>query len=114
MLALFLGLVALTIAILYSSAYDKIANEIRDIRIKCMKIENNYSKQTKNDEINNKDDSNIDEELDEEELDEELDNDDEDPNYEWEIPELTQNRDYYDNSVFKETFSNEDIIEEFI
>ena len=116
MLALFLGLVALAIAILYSSAYDKIANEIRDIRIKCIRIENIYSNQIKNNKAENNN-KNIETENNNKIIEAEDDNEDyieDDPEYEWEMPELTQNIDYYDDSVFKETFSNEDIIEEFI
>ena len=39
MIALLLGIIALAIALIFSSSFDKLANEVRDIRIKCIKID---------------------------------------------------------------------------
>ena len=107
MLALLLGLIALAIAILYASAYDKIANEIRDIRIKCIgptissyQSENNTTiiPQITSSDQNDQNDL------------------EDDPSLEWEDLQLQlpeKSADYYANANYTENFSNEDIIEQF-
>ena len=39
MIALLLGIIALVIAIMFATSFDKLANEIRDMRIKYLKID---------------------------------------------------------------------------
>ena len=107
MLALFLGLIALAIAILYSSAYDKIANEIRDIRAKCLRIDKMCSDIQNNNKVKN-----ITTTQKIESEDNETNSDD--PELEFKIPPLSLSTDYYENNNFKERFSSDDIIEEFI
>lgn len=103
MLALFLGLIALTIAILYSSAYDKIANEIRDIRAKCLRIDQMYSNKVQNNQETSKEKTS--EETSKEKTSKES------------SVEKFQNdslyKEYYENQNYREKYSNKDIIEEF-
>ena len=39
MISLLLGIIALVIAIMFATSFDKLANEIRDMRIKYLKID---------------------------------------------------------------------------
>mgnify|MGYP001300825996 CR=1 FL=1 len=97
MLALFLGLISLAIAILYSSAYDKIANEIRDIRAKCLRIDKIYSdiNKSQNNTENTKTQNNT------ENTKTQNNN------------EQFNSQEYYNNKNYKEQFENEYIVEEF-
>ena len=106
MLALLLGLIALAIAILYASAYDKIANEIRDIRIKCIGSTMSYQPENNTTIIPQITSSDQNDQNDLED----------DPSLEWEDLQLQlpeKSADYYANANYTENFSNEDIIEQF-
>ena len=39
MIALLLGIISLVIAIMFATSFDKLANEVRDVRIKYLKID---------------------------------------------------------------------------
>ena len=106
MLALFLGLIALAIAILYSSAYDKIANEIRDIRAKCLRIDKMCSNIQNNNKVKNKSSTTKKTKSKETNYN--------NPELEFKTPPLSQSTDYYEDSNYKENFSSDDIVEEFI
>ena len=42
MIALLLGIISLVIAIMFTTSFDKLANEVRDIRIKYLKSISKY------------------------------------------------------------------------
>lgn len=39
MIALLLGIISLAIALMFSASFDKLANEVKDIRLKCLQID---------------------------------------------------------------------------
>ena len=100
MIALLLGVISLIIAIMFTTSFDKLANEIRDMRIKYLKIDYilNQLKQRKTLKVNDNEPVQEEESGNEPfDLDSAYDND----------------SNYYINSNFKEKFRDEDIVEEF-
>ncbi len=106
MIALLLGLISLAISIMFTTSFDKLANEVRDIRIKYLKIDSILRALKTNGS------EKISAEMEEEEEDNEL-------SYEENQPlesGLTQEMDgtnYYETTNFKENFHQGDVVEYF-
>ena len=119
MIALLLGIISLVIAIMFATSFDKLANEVRDVRIKYLKIDHilkllKLQKTLNNGHVQQKDLRNIIAEDSEEDNVYEEDNVDEEDNNEDFGNALTlNNTDYYENVNFKENFKQGDIIEVF-
>ena len=105
MIALLLGIISLVIAIMFTTSFDKLANEVRDIRIKYLKIDtilkflkekNKYKTKETNESFKiQQENEDI---IAEEELESAL---------------AFENNDYYENVQFKENFNKDDIVEVF-
>ena len=107
MIALLLGIISLVIAIMFTTSFDKLANEVRDIRIKYLKIDHilkllKLQSTLNNGHVKQADLNNIIAEDSDEDVDEEF-----------ESALALNDTDYYENVNFKENFKQGDIIEVF-
>ena len=106
MIALLLGIISLVIAIMFATSFDKLANEVRDVRIKYLKIDHilkllKLQSSLNNGHVQQKDLQNI------------IAEESEDIDEEFESALALNNTDYYENVNFKENFKQGDIIEVF-
>lgn len=108
MIALLLGIISLVIAIMFATSFDKLANEVRDVRIKYLKIDHilkllKLQNTLNNGHVQQTDLRNIIAE----------DNEEDNVDEEFESALELNNTDYYENVNFKENFKQGDIIEVF-
>ena len=118
MIALLLGIISFVIAIMFTTSFDKLANEVRDMRIKYLKIDTILSILKEKNNIKKKDINGVEEEQDDRTtLNTQENYSDHDTIIEEEELQsaltFENNNDYYENVQFKETFKEGDIIEVF-
>ena len=106
MIALLLGIISLVIAIMFTTSFDKLANEVRDIRIKYLKIDHILKLLKVQSTLNNGHVKQTD-------LEKIVEEDTEDVDEEFESALALNDTDYYENVNFKENFKQGDIIEVF-
>ena len=106
MIALLLGIISLLIAIMFTTSFDKLANEVRDIRIKYLKIDHILKLLKVQSTLNNGNVKQTD-------LKKIVEEDTEDVDEEFESALALNDTDYYENVNFKENFKQGDIIEVF-
>ena len=106
MIALLLGIISLVIAIMFTTSFDKLANEVRDIRIKYLKIDHILKLLKIQSSLNSGHVRQTD-------LEKIVEEDTEDVDEEFESALALNDTDYYENVNFKENFKQGDIIEVF-
>ena len=106
MIALLLGIISLVIAIMFTTSFDKLANEVRDIRIKYLKIDHILKLLKIQSSLNNG-------HVQQEDLDNIIAEENDDVDEEFESALALNDTDYYESVNFKENFKQGDIIEVF-